>query len=241
MPRTQIEKDQAYDPDFLSPDEHTAIGEGAPHHARKHTIASTLDHDVSGAPTDGQTLVWSATESKWVPQDAAGGHSRGHSFHSALDHTDWLGSPAGGQVPQWDSVAARWKPVPVSTLKVVGIPLVFGSDVTPYFRVQAAAYAIAARFVFPGSLSAGAAPIGFSLLGYTDGAGVTGRVRVFDLTNVKVIGESATFAGVTPQVVLTTTLANIPTGQAIFEVQLARPGGGGVNKAYLNYFNLYWA
>ena len=68
MPRTQIEKDQAFDPDFLSPDEHTQIGDGSPHHARGHTIASTSDHDVSGTPADGQVLVWSSSAGKWVPQ-----------------------------------------------------------------------------------------------------------------------------------------------------------------------------
>jgi len=44
----------------LTPAEHTAIGDGAPHHVRGHTLDSETDHtDVeNSAKTDGYVLVW---------------------------------------------------------------------------------------------------------------------------------------------------------------------------------------
>lgn len=66
MPRTKIDEQQGKDPDFLSEQEHTDLGDSAPHHARGHSIHSSADHtDISGSPSDGDVLRWNSSTSQW--------------------------------------------------------------------------------------------------------------------------------------------------------------------------------
>lgn len=61
--------------DVLTPDEHTAIGDSTPHHARAHTLDSETDHtDVeNSAKADGRVLVWRAMAGKHVYEEQAAG------------------------------------------------------------------------------------------------------------------------------------------------------------------------
>ena len=77
MARTLIDAGMVADADFLSEQEHTAIGDSSPHHARSHSVLSTDDHsDVDGAtPDDGDVLTWDDTAGTWGPAAAGGGFS----------------------------------------------------------------------------------------------------------------------------------------------------------------------
>jgi hypothetical protein len=73
------------------------------------------DHeDIDGGPgqtpDDGDSFVWSTSLGKWEFVPVAGGHSRGHSIHAPLDHTDFQGTPADGQVITWSQTAGKWEP-----------------------------------------------------------------------------------------------------------------------------------
>lgn len=70
----------------------------------------------------------------------------------------------------------------------------------------------------------------------------TGQVRVIDFTNGSVvIAESATFGPTNgAQIVINLgTISNLPTGQAIFQIQLRRVAGGGSTNAGLVSLQLY--
>ena len=75
----------------------------------------------------------------------------------------------------------------------------------------------------------------------TSNSAATGQVRVFDLTNSLVIAESAAFGptNTTKIIVDLGTISNLPTGQAIFEVQLRRLPGGGGGQSELRSIQLY--
>jgi len=64
----------------LTPTEHTAIGDAAPHHARAHTLDSETDHtDVeNSAKADGYVLVWRSGAGKHVYEDVVGSPSNGN-------------------------------------------------------------------------------------------------------------------------------------------------------------------
>lgn len=67
MPRSKLELHQAEDA-FLSHDEHTAIGDSSPHHARGHSLHSSTDHtDVvaSASPTQDQIFYYDETAGEW--------------------------------------------------------------------------------------------------------------------------------------------------------------------------------
>lgn len=70
MPRSRIELDQA-ESAFLSHDEHTAIGDSSPHHARGHSIVESDDHtDVNEAtPADGDVLIYRTSNNKFNLED----------------------------------------------------------------------------------------------------------------------------------------------------------------------------
>ena len=65
----------------------------------------------------------------------------------------------------------------------------------------------------------------------TTAGSTTGQVQVFDSTNSNIIATSAIFGpvggGLPPTIIDLGTISNLPTGQAIFEVQLRRASGGG--------------
>lgn len=58
--------------------------------------------------------------------------------------------------------------------------------------------------------------------------GGTGDIRLFDVTNSQQIAVCLDF-GTTLSIVADASLTNLPTGQAIFEVQVKSDAGGGNN------------
>jgi hypothetical protein len=85
---------------YLTPGDHTAIGDGAPHHARDHTMTGTSDHsagywklfysDASGdvqelaLGSDGQVLTSTGAAGAPAFEDA-GGHAQSHDHSAAGD------------------------------------------------------------------------------------------------------------------------------------------------------------
>ena len=64
---------QVVNADFLSPNEHTAIGNDPPHHTRFHAIESQADHGITGTPSDGQILVFRLVDGNWHTENPAAG------------------------------------------------------------------------------------------------------------------------------------------------------------------------
>lgn len=69
-------------------------------------VLTDLSNVDAGSPADGDALVWSASQSTWVP--AAGGGS-GVSVLDDLADVD-AGSPSDGNALTWDSATGTWVP-----------------------------------------------------------------------------------------------------------------------------------
>jgi len=75
----------------------------------------------------------------------------------------------------------------------------------------------------------------------TSNTAATGQCQLFDLTNAQIIATSAIF-GPTDAVKIILdlgTISNLPTGQAMLEVQIRRPSGGGGGNAAIHAFQAY--
>jgi hypothetical protein len=94
-----------------------------------------------------------------------------------------------------------------------------------YTTVTATSYTVIAEFAFPGSSIYGTI---FAIYATCHRSGVsTMDVRVWDVTNGLVIAEKTGIADGTPTIqTLTMTPANLPAGQARFEVQIKANAGG---------------
>lgn len=85
-------------------------------------------------------------------------------------------------------------------------------------------YVAVAKFYFAGTNKLGT-PANIKAIVF-QGA-VSSQVRIYDLTNSLQIAESAAFTETTPVVKDLGAISNLPTAEAIFEIQLKKTSGGG--------------
>ena len=85
------------------------------------------------------------------------------------------------------------------------------------------AYSVISKFIFRGTTALGT-PTKIKIAGYT--SATNGDVRIYDVTNSLVIVEKLTITDAVPTVIDLGVLANLPTGESIFEIQAKRAGGG---------------
>ena len=105
------------------------------------------------------------------------------------------------------------------------VELSWAIDGAPALSTSNAAYTTMARFVYEGSIDVGT-PIVMKIIAATPDA-TSYDLRIFDVTNTLTIAEVTGQVNTTPVVVDLGTISNIPTGAAVFEVQLLRTGTGG--------------
>jgi len=90
----------------------------------------------------------------------------------------------------------------------------------PYIKDNKTVYTVHAYFTFLGSTTT---PVtGCRAIVWTDNASSNSQIRLYDSTNLLQICESAVFNNLTPAVVSLGALSNVPTGQALIEIQLKR-------------------
>lgn len=89
---------------------------------------------------------------------------------------------------------------------------------------SSAAYAALGSFIYRGTDTV-AEIVTIKAIGSTQTGGTNGQFRVRDITNNQNIAESSSFAGVQRQIVDLGTVSNLPTGEAMFEIQAHRVGG----------------
>lgn len=80
-------------------------------------------------------------------------------------------------------------------------------------------------FIFRGSNDVGT-PVSIKAIFGCD-AGVTGDVRVYDVTNSQLIAELTGSTVAYPSLVDLGAIANVPTGEALWELQVRKTAGGG--------------
>lgn len=85
------------------------------------------------------------------------------------------------------------------------------------------AYSILSKFIFRGTLILGI-PKKIKIAGYQ--TATDGTVQIYDVTNSLVIVEKSAITSTIPIIIDLGTLVNLPTGEAVFEIQAKRTGGG---------------
>jgi len=120
------------------------------------------------------------------------------------------------------SGATDWKPS-------AGLPIQhcfpYFTDTNYYISRTGTTYQIVSQIIFPGT-DALANLTEVAIVSAESGTG-SGKFRVYDVTNAQVICEIATISGTTPSIYKTTSISNLPAGEAIFELQLAHDNASG--------------
>ncbi len=116
---------------------------------------------------------------------------------------------------------------------ITGINVMFSGNGTPKFTTSSESYVSAGIFVFQGTTALGT-PTNIKAIGSKDASPTAWDVRIFDLTNTLEIAELTGSSSTTPELVDLGTLSNLPTGIAMFEVQLKRTGGTGGSMVNVN-------
>jgi hypothetical protein len=114
-------------------------------------------------------------------------------------------------------------------LKEIG----FHDNSQPDVSISSSSYSVLASFIYGGSTAVGA-PTYMKAILHT--SATSGDIKIFDSTNAQTIATK-NFTNSTKLIIDLGTLSNIPTGEAIFEVQMKRTGGG---NAYLAALNMGW-
>lgn len=108
------------------------------------------------------------------------------------------------------------------------IEIAIRSQEFPYRQVDTAIYAVLARFTFRGT-SVLTTPKQARFILWAAEAGGAHYARLYDVTNANVIAEVGPFSVETITVQTDSSLVNLPTGQAVFEVQTRDANGKKVN------------
>ncbi len=87
------------------------------------------------------------------------------------------------------------------------------------------AYTVVATFIFAGTTSIGS-PTSIKAICETD-ATTSADIRIQDVTNVQTIAELTGWTDASPAIKDLGTISNLPSGEAIWEVQIFRTGTGG--------------
>lgn len=98
----------------------------------------------------------------------------------------------------------------------------------PYRQVDVATYTTLVRFTFRGTTFL-MTPRSARFILWAAEAGGAHYARLYDVTNANVIAEVGPFSGETLTVQTDSSLATLPTGEAIFEVQTRDANGKKVN------------
>jgi len=113
---------------------------------------------------------------------------------------------------------------------------VFGDNSNPYIACSSATWSTLGAVVFRGTDVVGT-PSSFKVIAYNNNAGKTTQVRIYDVTNALEIGI-VTVTGTAQAIYTDATLANLPTGEAIIEIQAQRVSTGVTVNVY--YAGLFW-
>lgn len=108
----------------------------------------------------------------------------------------------------------------------------------PFRETGSTSYVVFNRFIFAGTTALGT-PTKIQIIGQVKQAAKTGSVRVFDLTSGLVIAETVDGLDTeTPKIIDMGTLSNLPTGQAIWEIQLKNSTGTSTGKTQIGYLEI---
>lgn len=99
-------------------------------------------------------------------------------------------------------------------------------------------YVTTTRFLFPGTDVVGTPTVMKAII-WKDAGATSVDIRIYDLTNAQVITTKSGTSD-TPVMELLTAPSNLPTGQAIFEIQIKRTGGAGTDYVHESGLSIEW-
>lgn len=94
----------------------------------------------------------------------------------------------------------------------------FGDQNQPGIQVKSTSWYVIGQLIFRGGDELGI-PTGFKTIVTMESASTIGQIRLYDYTNGQVICSIPDITNIVPAIRETNVLNNIPTGQAIFEIQ----------------------
>lgn len=149
-----------------------------------------------------------------------------------------IGSPvAGVQVDDSDlNALTRYNGTTWDIFKR-NINLMFSGDTTGMFSTASTNYVQVAIFYFAGTDAIGT-PTAFKAIGFKDATPTSWDIQVVDLTNALTIATKTGNTGTAAEIVDMGTLSNLPTGPAMFEVQLKRTGGTGGSEVHAHALSM---
>lgn len=124
---------------------------------------------------------------------------------------------------------SAWVGIPVQ----MPIEIIFTGGTDSDFNTVSATYVQAGVFRFGGTTTLGT-PTKIKAVGWKDAATTSWDVQVLDITNSLTIVTKTGNTGNSPEIVDLGTLSNLPTAEAMFEVQIKRTGGTGGNMVHIN-------
>lgn len=103
-------------------------------------------------------------------------------------------------------------------------------------ETNSSSYIATVSFIFPGTTSRGI-PQTIKTIASNSKADTSGNVKVFDVTNAATIAEKTAISGETKAIVDLGTLSNLPSGEAVFELQFKRNAGTGTFRLHAMAIN----
>lgn len=128
----------------------------------------------------------------------------------------------------WRRLGGVWRQLSESGMVSGGVATLNGVA-APQLSSSQTAYKILAKFIFSGTVETGV-PNAISILAFTSAA--SGDIRIFDSTNALTIAEK-NLTNATQEILDMGSLTNLPGGEAVFEIQGKKTGGGSVSIAAL--------
>jgi hypothetical protein len=185
------------------------------------TAADTADVRVTKAKRNN----YGATTDPTVNDDTNDGYDVGSMWLNTTRRVLWTCISAASGAAVWNIVSPT------------EIHLQFGGNTDPWFEAKSATYVIAGRMAFKGTNVLGT-PTSAKFVASTDTGGGSVDCRIYDVTNAQVIAEYTGITSTTFAIYTDSTLTNLPTGEALFEVQIRDTAG---QTAQITAASLHWA
>jgi hypothetical protein len=229
------------------------VTSGALAHATTHQNAGADEISVaglSGLLADGQTPITHATTHQnggadeisvaglsglladgQTPATHAASHQNGGADEVAT------ATPAANAIPKAGAggdIAEGWIP---NNVGGYNRGFATNSDTNPYISTTSTSYQSISQFIFPGTTGLHGPPDTALVIGSAASDGSTSGFRIQDITNTLTIAESAAATtNVAEAIIDLGSVSNLPTGQAVFEIQIKRTTGGAARLHFINLF-----
>lgn len=188
------------------------------------STASANVTGIAGGSTGRVLVLWNVGSSQIILKAQNASSTAANRFAFSTDVTL---IPNGSVILQYDATSSRWRlSAGNSTGGGLSFSVAYGlfQASASYIEVTSASYVAVSVFRFPGSSLAAITNVKAILSASSaDNIGV----RLYDVTNSQVIAEQALLAvGITQAIYDLGAATNVPTTEAMFEIQLRKVGTG---------------